>query len=269
MRPWKFRGIPPQPAGGSVPLLQGCRNWPLPEAPHSPAWPRQPMLNDVIDHVPGPENFMTSPSFPSCRNCWAASALAVAVLTQAGCATTVDAQWSDPQLGPAALRGQRVLVACEADEPVVKRLCVDQLAAAVSARGATAVMAPAQLIDRPSGKNPPDEPYLEAARAQRATAVLTSRITPNATTARPGFSVGLGGFGFSNSGFGTGVGISAPIGGGDARTQYAANTRVIDPNGKLLWTAKATASPRTTDLQSQVSELTRSVFDAIDKSGLF
>ncbi|MES2887761.1 MAG: hypothetical protein V4739_07080 [Pseudomonadota bacterium] len=211
---------------------------------------------------------MTSLPFPSFR-CWATLAAAVAVLSQVGCATTVDAQWSDPQLRPAALRGQRVLVACEADEAVVKRLCVDQLAAAVSARGATAVMAPAELIDRPSGPNPSDEPYLAAARTQRADALLTSRITPNATAPGRGFSVGLGGFGFGSGGFGTGVGISAPIGGGDASTQYAANTRVIDPNGKLLWTAKASASPRTTDLQSQVSELTRSVFDAIDKSGLF
>ena len=213
---------------------------------------------------------MTSLPFASPVRQAAALAAAVAVaVTQAGCATPVDAQWSDPQLSPSALRGQRVMVACEAEEAVVKRLCVEQLAAAVSARGATAVMAPAELIDRPSGPNPSDEPYLAAARTQQASAVLTSRITPAATTTRPGFSVGLGGFGFGHGGFGTGVGISAPLGGGDASTSYAANTRVLDPSGKLMWTAKASASPRTTDLQAQVSELTRAVFDALDKSKLF
>lgn len=212
---------------------------------------------------------MTLPSIPSpCT--WAALAAAVVgALTQVGCATPVDAQWSDPQLSPSALRGQRVLVACESEEAVVKRLCVDQLAAAVSARGATPVLPPPELIDRPGGPNPADEPYLAAAREQRASAVLTSRITPAAVTSRPGFSVGLGGFGIGSGGFATGVGISAPFGGGDSNVSYAANTRVLDPNGKLMWTAKASASPRTSDLQAQVSELTRAMFDAIDKSKLF
>ena len=185
----------------------------------------------------------------------------------AGCATTqLDAQWVDPQLSPGSLRGARVLVACEAHETVVKRLCQDQLAAEIVARGATAVQAPDATTDT-TGTTTGDS-YVRAAHAAGARAILMQRVAPYSAGVSPGFSVGLGGFGFGRGSFG-GVGVSAPIGGGQPMTGYAADTRLTDAGtGRLLWTAKA-SSPPSKDVQTQLQELARAVFASADKSGVF
>jgi hypothetical protein len=169
---------------------------------------------------------------------------ALALALTAGCASTqLDAQWADPQLSPNALRGVRVMVACEAYDAVIKRICQDQLAAEVVARG--------------------------PARSAGARAVMTSYIVPSAAAVSPGLSLGIGGFGFGGGGFGGGVGVSAPIGGGRVTTGYSSSVRLTDAaSGRLLWTAKASAPP-SNDLNSQLNELTRAVFGAADKAGLF
>src|SRR5205823_4069955 len=106
----------------------------------------------------------------------------------------------------------------------------------------------------------------DAAHAAGARAVLTQRIVPYGSSVSPGFTVGLGGFGFGGGHFGGGVGVSAPIGGGQVTTGYAADTRLTDAgSGKLMWTAKASAPP-SQDLQAQLTELTRAVFGAADKA---
>lgn len=195
------------------------------------------------------------------------SAAALAVL--AGCASTrLDAQWSDPQMRANPLRGARVLVACEAYEPVLKKICQEQLAAEVVARGATPVMGPDTTNPAP-GRPLGDDQYLGAARSAGARAVLTSYITPSAANVNPGLSVGIGGMRIGSGGFGAGVGISAPIGGGQLHTGYSASARVTDvASGKLLWTAKAT-SPPSSDVNAQLAELSKAVFGAADKANLF
>src|SRR5438105_9981272 len=182
-------------------------------------------------------------------------ALFIAGALIAGCASTrLDAQWADPQLRPGSLRGTRVLVACDAAETVVKRICQDQIVAEVVARGATPVVAPEG-----------GPPSVDAARSAGARAVLMQRIVPYGSSVSPGFTVGLGGFGFGSGGFGGGIGVSAPLGGGQVTTGYAADTRLTDAgSGKLMWTAKASAPP-SQDLQAQLTELTRAVFGAADK----
>ncbi|HEV7912970.1 MAG TPA: hypothetical protein VGP22_04340 [Albitalea sp.] len=195
------------------------------------------------------------------------AAIVLVSILGSGCASTrLDAQWADPQLP--SLRGARVLVACEAREPVIKQICQDRVAAEVVARGATPVIAPETLVASGS-RVPSDDPYAQAARNAGARAVLTQTIAPYGSSMSPGFSVGLGGFGIGSGGFGAGVGVSAPIGGGQVQTGYAANARLTDANsGKLLWTAKA-SSPPSQDVQTQMMELTRAVFGAADKVGLF
>jgi len=185
-----------------------------------------------------------------------------------GCASTqLDAQWVDPQLSASLLRGGRVLVACEAYEMVIKQICQDQLAAEVVARGATPVIAPDTTNPAPGRPMGADQ-YLGAARNAGARAVLTTYITPAATTVSPGFSIGVGGFGMGSHSFG-GVGVSAPIGGGQVTTGYTSNSRLIDAgSGKLLWTAKATAPP-SSDVKTQLWELTKALFEAADKANLF
>ena len=196
-------------------------------------------------------------------------ALLAAAIGFVGCAgPRLDAQWSDPGLAPGALRGAQVLVACEAYDAVVKHICQDQLASEVTARGATAVIAP-DLVNPSPGRRLPDEQYLAAARNAGARAVLTATLTPSGVGASPAMSIGVGGFSMGGGGFGAGVGISAPIGGGQGATGYAVDGRVTDAaSGRLLWTAKA-STPGSADLNAQLSELAKTVLGAADRAGLF
>ena len=197
----------------------------------------------------------------------AAVALACAALV-AGCASTpqLDAQWSDASLGPNLLRGARVLVACDAAEVVIRQICQDQLASEVVARGATPVfLAPGFAIatDRAI-----DGQLLPAARDAGAKAVMVMTVVVAGNDVSPGFSIGIGGFGFGSHSAG-GVGVSAPIGGGKVTSGYSASGRVSDvASGRLVWTAKAT-SPPSSDINAQMGELSKAVLGAADKSGLF
>jgi hypothetical protein len=61
----------------------------------------------------------------------------------AGCAgSRINAQWSDPQFAGQPPRGAKVLVACQAADPTLRRVCADRMAAKLSALGAVPVLAP-------------------------------------------------------------------------------------------------------------------------------
>jgi len=200
------------------------------------------------------------------------AAAAVATLF-AGCASTrLDAQWTDPQLTPGTLRGARVMVACEAHDMVIKRICQDQMAAEVSARGGTPVTAPDTTNQAP-GRPLGDEQYLPAARSAGAKAVLTHYVTQSDVAVSPPSTVsfGIGGFGFGGGGgsVGTGVGVTAPVGGGRTSVGYAVTSNLRDTaSGRVLLTAKASAPP-SADVNTQLSELTKVVFGAADGAKLF
>jgi len=196
------------------------------------------------------------------------SALSAAALL-AGCASTrLDAQWSDPQLAGNPLRGARVLVVCEAYDLAIKRICQDQMAAEVVARGGTAVPGPEEGSGAPVRPLNNDQ-YLGAARQANAKAVLTHSITTADVSSGSGVSIGIGAFGIGGGNVRGGAGVSVPVGGQQTNTGYAMNSRVTDVgSGKVLWTAKASASP-SSDVSGQLAELTRTVFGAADKAQLF
>jgi hypothetical protein len=197
-----------------------------------------------------------------------AALAAAALLGACASAPPYEAQWTDPQLGAQSglLRGARVLVACDAADLTIRMLCQDRLAADVTARGATPVFVPP---DTPVATDRAlDAQLLPAARGLGAKAVMVVTIAPASADVSPGFSVGIGGFGFGRHS-GVGVGVAAPIGGGRVTTGYSANGRVTEVGGgRLVWSARASAPP-SSDIESQLSELTRGVFAAADQSGLF
>lgn len=203
---------------------------------------------------------------------FAPTAAAVAVLL-AGCASTrLDAQWTDPQLTPGMLRGARVMVACEAYDLVIKRICQDQMAADITARGGTPVIAPNTTNEAP-GRPLGAEQYLPAARNAGAKAVLAHYVTQADVSVAPpsSVSIGIGGFGFGGGGGGvsTGVGVTAPVGGGRTSVGYAMSSNMTETsNGRLLLTAKASAPP-SGDVNAQLYELTKVVFVAVDNAKLF
>ncbi|HEX6018638.1 MAG TPA: hypothetical protein VFZ28_11100 [Burkholderiaceae bacterium] len=198
--------------------------------------------------------------------------LAAAALLAACASTRLDAQWSDPQLQPGSLRGARVMVACEAYDQVVKRICQDQMAAEVSARGGKPVQAPDtsnQAPGRPLGA----EQYLPAARSAGAKALITHYVTQSdvAVSGPSSVSFGIGGFGFGGGGtsVGTGVGVTAPVGGGQTTVGYAVNSSITDVgSGRVIQSAKASAPP-SSDVTAQLNELNKLVFGAVDNAKLF
>lgn len=185
-----------------------------------------------------------------------------------GCATqALDAQWSDPQLtANAPLKGARVLVVCEAQDEVLRRICQDNIGAELTKAGVSPVAAPdvGSATSAPGGP----APYVSAARAANAKAVLVTSIAPGATVARPGFTVGLGVGGFGG-GVGGGVGVSAPIGGTRVATSYAANASLTDvASGRLMWTARA-SEPASEVTSAQVANLARKVVEGAAQAKLF
>jgi hypothetical protein len=188
------------------------------------------------------------------------------MLVACASAPQLDAQWRDPAVAPGLLHGARVLVACDAYEVVIRQICQDQLAGEVVARGATPVFLPAGYpvaADRSV-----DAQLLPAARDVGAKAMMVMTVAVAVNDVGSGFSIGVGGFGFGRRSA-VGVGVEAPIGGGRVTSGYSANGRVTDvTSGRLVWTAKATASP-SSDVDAQMGELSKAVLGAADKAGLF
>lgn len=195
--------------------------------------------------------------------------LIVACAALAGCATTqVDAQWRNVELPPSYLRGASVLVSCETGEAVVKRICEDQLGADLRARGVRVLVAAPGALPGGPPVGATDAQYLPLARENGAKAVFSVSVGLASQSVSQGVSlgIGLGGFG---RGVGGGLGVSAPIGGGQVNRGYAANARVTDvASGRLMWTARASAPP-SSDVNQQLGELSKSVLDAAGSAGLF
>jgi hypothetical protein len=189
-------------------------------------------------------------------------------LSFVACATSnVDAQWRSTETPNAYLRGATVLVSCEAGEAVLRRICEDRVMADLSARGVRPVLPEPGTVEamRPGVA---DVQYLTAARASGAKAVFSVTVGVASQSVNPGMSVSIGGFGFGGHSAG-GVGVSAPIGGGQVSAGYAANGRVTDvASGRLMWTARA-STPPSSDANAQIAELSKAVFDAAGKAGLF
>jgi len=192
---------------------------------------------------------------------------AAAAVVLAGCASTqLDAQWSDPSLTAGTpLRGARVLVVCEAQDEVLRRVCQDQVGAELTQAGVVPVPAPdvGATSSAPAGP----APYLAAARTANAKAVLVASIAPGASVAKSGMTVGFGLGGFGGN-VGGGVGVSAPVGGTKLQSSYAANASVTDvASGKLMWTARASA-PASDDVNGQIASLAGAVVKGAGKAGL-
>ena len=186
----------------------------------------------------------------------------------AGCASpTLDAQWRSVELPARYLRGATVLVSCETGEVVLQRICEDRVMADLSSRGVTPVLpAPGTVAALQPGVV--DLQYLPAARGLGATAVFSVTLGLSSQSVSPGFSIGIGGFGFGGHSAG-GIGLSAPIGGGRVSSGYSASGRITDVvSGRLMWTARA-STPPASDVGAQIADLSKTLLGAADRAGLF
>jgi hypothetical protein len=191
----------------------------------------------------------------------------------AGCAgSRVGAQWNDPQFAGQPPRGAKVLVACQAGDPTLRRICADRMAARLAALGAVPVLVQ-DNGDIGDATVPNEAALLQAAREAGAVALLRTQLAPEVVAVAPGPSIGIGIGGFGGgyrSGGGVGFGVSAPLGGGGpAETGYGASASLTDvASGKLMWSARASAAP-SANVGQQLDTLATQLLDAARQAGLF
>ena len=208
------------------------------------------------------------PSISLLRSCRRASLALFAASLLAACASpVVDTQWRNVELPAGYLRGATVMVSCETGDDLLRRVCEEQVSAELSARGARPVFAALGTV---AAVQPgiADAQYLPAARDSGAKAVFSVTVGASSASVSPGVTLSIGGFGFGRYS-GGGVGVSAPIGGGQVSSGYSANGRVTDvASGRLMWSARA-STPPSSDVNAQLADLSKSVLDAANKAGLF
>ena len=189
-------------------------------------------------------------------------------LAVTACATTnMDAQWTNPDYQGRNVRGSSVLVACEAQDLTLQRICEDQLAAAVTARGAKATLN-SQLPGAAPNASAGNDPYLAAAKRVGARAIVRMTLNsgqPVAVDSGPSIGIGIGG---GSGRFGGGGGISFPFGGARVSQAYVSETALIDPsNGATMWSGRA-SSTTAQNATAQISELTQATVQALQGTGL-
>lgn len=191
----------------------------------------------------------------------------LAAVALAACATTrMDAQWTNPDYQGRNVRGASVLVACEAQDLTLQRICEDQLAAAVSARGAK----PTLNSQLSAAATPPagNDPYLAAAKRVGARAIVRMTLSagqPVAVDSGPSVGIGAGGGGGRVGG---GLGISFPIGGARVSQAFGAETALIDPaNGATMWSGRASSSTAQ-NVTGQITELAQTTVEALQSTGM-
>ncbi len=191
----------------------------------------------------------------------------VAALLLSGCAgSQLVAQWNDPQFAGQPPHGAKVMVACEAPELTLRRLCSDRMSEQLLAVGVQPVPAPDPA--------PLDEAtLLRVAESAGAVALWRTTISPEVAAVAPGPSIGIGIGGFGGgyrSGGGVGIGMSAPIGGGGpAQTGYGASAALSDvASGRLMWSGRASASP-SSDVNQQLATMAAQLLEGARQSGLF
>lgn len=199
------------------------------------------------------------------------AALLVPLLVVACATTRVNVEWTEPEFKGRSLRGEKVLVVCDAPDVAMQRVCQDQIAVQLRAVGAMPVLS--QNAGLTAGPPPTNDATLVAARGAGAKAIFGVTVGADVTVVSPGpsFGIGIGGFGGSGGGTVSGgsVGIGFPIGGGQASTGYAANMVLTDAaTVKLMWSSKIT-SPASQNLNAQMGELARVGVEAARGAGFF
>jgi hypothetical protein len=190
----------------------------------------------------------------------------------AGCATTqVNVQWTEPEFKGRSLRGEKVLVVCDAPDSATQRVCQEQLAAQLRSAGAVPVISANAGLT--AGPPPTNDATLVAARGAGAKAIFGATVGVDVTVVNPGPSIGIGIGGFGGSGGGTvvgsSVGIGFPIGGGQATSGYAASMVLTDAaTVKLMWSSKVT-TPASSNVTAQMGELARVGVEAARTAGFF
>ncbi len=191
-------------------------------------------------------------------------------LILAGCTSAqMSSQWKDLSQGGRLSAGSRVVVACVAADDAARRICEDNWAERLHAKGLDAVRGYG-LAGFPA--DPGREPGQAHAvsHSTGAAGLIQMKLAAGPYTGHePGPQVGFGIGGGSGSGVSYGgIGISLPIGGSPLRQVLTASTTLTDvARNAVIWsgTARIGAGGH---LAAQVSELTEVTVDAMKRAGV-
>lgn len=215
--------------------------------------------------------YLTSAMKPLIRKLTSSLLVGSGAVLVSGCETTqVALQWSDPQFAGRSLRGEKVLVVCEAPDVAIRNTCQEDVARNVRETGATPVISSApELTIAPTSAN---DATISAARAAGAKAVLGSKIDRDVTVVGTGssFGFGVGGLGGGGgSGRGVGIGYSFPTGGGQQSGSYKSSMVLTDvASARVMWSGTITTQA-SDDIRFQVYELSRVGVETAQKAGFF
>lgn len=189
----------------------------------------------------------------------------------AGCVSGPRQQvaWTEPSLGTSSrvLAGQRILVDCGSADPGLRQSCQEVLSREVAAAGGDPVVleAPQAL----TSEGTPGAQLSATALSMGASAVFTLGLAAGSVNDMgSGLSIGLGAFSIGRGG-GTGVGLSAPLGGGTPSVGLVGNGQITDARSRrLVWSATFSSSP-SGNLQAQAASLAHAVVSSAKSAGLF
>lgn len=193
----------------------------------------------------------------------------------AGCATTqMNAEWRDPAFAAGSLSGRRVLVVCRAPDEAMRRVCEDQWASQLGARGVATTLSYA-IAGFPWASAETSDEMKAAVRASGVAALASMSLHPSDfAVVNPGPQVGVGisggsGGGYRGGGFSFGgIGITLPIGGATPTQSLAASSSLVDvASGRLVWSGSANTSGAG-DVVGQVGALTQVTTEAMRKAGI-
>jgi hypothetical protein len=205
--------------------------------------------------------------------------LSALTLALAACATTrMAAEWKNKDYLGGSLKGQRILVVCQAPDATVQRLCEDQLVTTANSWGLVAVQPDRRAADTPGSAPLPGDAYRELARAMDAATIMSMTIAADSTVVSPGpmIGIGVGGGSFGGGGWGRGGGsfggvgtsVGFPVGAGSVQQGFAASTTVLDTtSGQPIWSGRAVAPPSNA-FPRQLMDLTRVTFESMQKAGV-
>ncbi len=196
--------------------------------------------------------------------------LAIAVMVS-GCATSREERsvqtGQTVQMSDRSIRGAKVLVTCQAPDAPLAQICEEHFVRLLQQAGVLASR-PSRPIDTQAG----NEAALRAARADGASAIVSSRVSLSAAPVQTLTPAVGGSFGFGRGVWGPGMGVSAgftvPLPAGPQNTALAAGTVVIDAiSGQQIWAFRSGQNGQD-EPSVQAAALAGAAVDAMGRGGL-
>jgi len=193
--------------------------------------------------------------------------LAITVMLSACASTREDSSTQTVQMSERSIRGERVLVTCQATDAPLAQICENHFVRTLQQAGVIALR-PSSPIDAQGG----NEAMVRAARAEGASVIVSCRVSLSAAPVQTLTPAVGGAFGFGRGVWGPGMGVSAaftvPLPAAPQNAALAAGTVVINAiNGQQIWAFRSGQNGQD-EPSVQAAALAGAAVDAMGRSGL-